>query len=520
MARATVAVVLHAHLPWVDPDDEDDTLESRWLLDALTDCYLPLLARCEALAADAIPVRFVCSLSPSLLAQLAHPTLPARYARHLDRLDAFLDDERRRLHGSALGPVVEWQRARLASARIAFFERHGGDLLGAWRRVAASGVLELWTTAASHAVLPLLTPGWARTQIELGQVIFRRHLGIEPAGFWLPECAYAPVLDEPLLDAGVRLVVLDTHGVTGATPRPVFGAHAPIATPAGLLAVARDADGSRQVWDAQTGFPGDPWYLDHHADVGWTRGQDAMPVPPGGAPIGIRYHRVTGGDGPKAPYEPEPAAARVAAHAATFVGRAAWRAAELAAQMDRPPLLVYAFDAELFGHWWAEGPSWLDAVMRALATHDGLEARTPSDDLLQHRVVQRATPAASTWGAGGHLSTWLSPTTAAGQAALAACAADVVQLVAGVSPSDPVAPAVAAAVGHVVQAQASDWPFMVTRDTSAPYGRRRLDVHLAAARRLVDAVRTGAPPERADLGDERSFPMLDLSDRWRTMLLS
>jgi 1,4-alpha-glucan branching enzyme len=524
MARATVAFVLHAHLPWVDPALEDDTLESRWLLDALTDCYLPLLDVLGGLAADRVPVRIVCSLSPTLLAGLAHPSLAARYARHLDRLDALLDAEAVRLRATALADAVSWQRARIARARAAYFERHRGDPIGALRAAAASRVVELWTTAATHAVLPLLSPGWVRTQIDVGLRTFRTHLEREPAGFWLPECAYDPRLDQPLLAAGVGRVVLDTHGLAGGTPPPVYGPHAPIATPSGLVAIARDALGSQQVWSAASGLPGDPWYLDHHADLGWTRSpeelRDFIPVPPGGAPVGIGYHRVTGGDGPKAPYEPERADERVRTHADAFVNRAAWRALELSAQMDRSPLLVYAFDAELFGHWWAEGPAWLDAVLRRLAGHVDLAARTPADDLALHPVIQRVAAVASTWGAGGHLETWLAPETAPLQAAIATRGDELTRLVADGPATAVATPAITAAAHHLLLAQASDWPFMITRDTSAPYARRRLDAHLAAVDRLHDAIRSGARPDRSDLPHDRSFPTLHCRDLSRTLLLS
>jgi len=523
MARATVAFVLHAHLPWVDPAREDDTLESRWLLDTLTDCYLPLLELLGGLASDGIPVRVACSVSPTLLAGLAHPSLAARYAGHLDRLDALLDAEEARLRGTALADAVSWQHARIARARAAYFERHRGDPIGALRAAAASGVVELWTTAATHAVLPLLSPGWVRTQIDVGLRTFRTHLEREPAGFWLPECAYDPRLDQALLAAGVGRVVLDTHGLGDGTP-PVYGPHAPIATPAGLVAIARDALGSQQVWSAASGLPGDPWYLDHHADLGWSRSPDELrdfiPVPPGGAPVGIRYHRVTGGDGAKAPYEPERAGERVRTHADAFVNRAAWRALELSADMDRPPLLVYAFDAELFGHWWAEGPAWLDAVLRRLAGHADLAARTPADDLGLHPVVQRVAAAASTWGAGGHLETWLAPETAPLQAAIATRADELTRLVAGAHATTVAGPALTAAAHHLLLAQASDWPFMITRGMSAPYARRRLDAHLAAVDRLHDAIRRGARPDRSDLPHDRSFPTLEYGGLSRTLLLS
>jgi 1,4-alpha-glucan branching enzyme len=281
-----------------------------------------------------------------------------------------------------------------------------------------------------------------------------------------------------------------------------------VATPGGLLAVARELEGSALVWSAEHGYPADQWYLDHHADVGWTESvvRRHFPLPAGGGPVGVRLHRVTGRDAGKAPYDPAAAEGRVAAHAAHFVEQAALRALDLGAAMDRPPLLVHAFDAELFGHWWAEGPAWLAAVLRLLASHPNLAARTPTDDVRLHPVVQRVQPAPSSWGAGGHHGVWLDTATAPAHLELARLG-DVLRRLA---PGRTESATWRAAARHLLLAQASDWTFMVTRGTSAPYGRRRLETHLGAAERLCDALRRGTAPEPADVGDERPFPALDL----------
>jgi 1,4-alpha-glucan branching enzyme len=511
---ATVAFVLHAHLPDTRAATAEDSIEARWLFEALTDTYVPLAALLDGLAADGVPAGLSLSLSPTLLAQLTDGATLARYERHLERLVALADAEIVRTLGDRfLAPLAQATRARLVATRERFFDRYGGDLVAVFAEHAAGGRLDLLTTSATHAVLPLHleSPAWARAQIDVGVAEHRRHFGRSPDGFWLPECAYDPRLDEPLRRAGIRHVVVDTHGLTLASPQAVYGPWAPVATPAGLIVVARDPETARQVWSAD-GFPGDPWYREYHRDLGYDLAPSALApflrLPPGGGPTGFKYFRVTGGSGAKAPYEPARAAERVRAHAETFADECRLRAAELARVMDRPPLFVCPYDAELFGHWWHEGMAWLDAVLRRLAADDLLCARPLGTDLRLHPIVQQATPAPSSWGAGGHLDVWLSGETAWAYPRLAALA-EQVALLHQATPPGPLPPALRSAIEHLMLAQASDWPFMISRRTAAPYGRTRLAGHLDACTRLCDALARGSTPPSGDLRPEALFPTLD-----------
>jgi len=469
------------------------------------------------LAADHVDAPFALSLSPTLVHQLGDPALARRYRAYLRGLLGLLDAEAARTRGSALAPVVAWQRRRIVGIERAYFETHGADLIASFRRFAAAGRIEPMTTGATHAVLPLLgaPSGWPRVHIRLGLDVQRRHVGGARAGFWLPECAYDPTLDAELAGAGVRWVVLDTHAFARAWPEAVWGPYAPLATPAGLIAFAREPDGSRAVWSADVGYPGDAWYLDHHRDVGTELRTEYLapflPVPAGGAPIGLRYHRVTSRDGDdKAPYDPERAAGIAEAHARDFVDALAVRAQAAATVMDRPPILVYAFDAELFGHWWFEGPVWLEHVLRRVAAHPTLAIRTPTQDLALHPVVQRARPAASSWGAGGHLEAWVHPETVRQQHRLAVLGERL--LAARSTLATPAARRVHEnAVRHLLAAQASDWTFMISRGTAAAYGRRRIEEHLHTAERLAAALQTDAGVRAIGAAPDRSLAPLD---RW------
>jgi 1,4-alpha-glucan branching enzyme len=125
----------------------------------------------------------------------------------------------------------------------------------------------------------------------------RRHFGKDPVGIWLPECGYFPGLDAVLAEQNIRYFFVDTHGVTDATPRPRYGVYAPIYTPSGPAAFARDPESSMQVWSAESGYPGDPDYREFYRDVGWDLDFDYVKdyVQPTGARknVGIKYFKIT-----------------------------------------------------------------------------------------------------------------------------------------------------------------------------------------------------------------------------------
>jgi len=519
MARGSIALVLHAHLPFVRHPESTTSLEERWLFEAITETYLPLLDVLEALEHDRLDVRLTVSISPTLLAMLTDRLLRARYLVHLDALVQLSEREERRTR-----PEPRWHRCaqlylrRLTRARSRLLDHWHQDVTGAFRAFQERGRVELFTTAATHAVLPLLatTPEWVRAQIAIGMAEYRRYFGRPSAGFWLPECAFDPELDAELARGGARWVVVDTHGLTHGAPQPVYGAYAPVVTPAGVAAFARDPDSATQVWSAEAGYPADPWYRDFHRDIGFDLPAAALhPLVSEWhrSPTGLKYHRITGDTPHKEAYDPERAAERVAAHAAHFVEARRAQVDWLCRTMDRPPVVVCPYDAELFGHLWYEGVDWLEAVLRRLAVTPDLEATTLSADLDRHPVLQRAMPAASTWGARGHHAVWLTPENEWIYPHLHATAERLARLCrTSRNPLGPVARALCQAVREILLAQASDWAFMMARQTGAEYATRRTVDHLRSCQRLCDAVEGGMIDESALAAlEERDalFPALD-----------
>ena len=486
-----VAIVLHAHLPYVRHPEHPRSLEERWLHEALWECYLPLLDVLDRLVRDAIDFALTISISPPLAAMLKDELLCSRFEKHLARLEALVAREHDRLAGDrALAPVVALYQDRLARCRARWDTIHG-DVVGALVAHADAGRVELWTTSASHAYLPgLKSPDAVRAQLRLGLRAFEALAGRRAAGLWLPECAYDPRFDADLAQAGVPVTVLDAHGLELARPRPPLGVRAPILGPSGVAFFGRDPEASRDVWSRREGYPGDPWYREFYRDIGFDLPVEDLDgeVGPFGARVmtGLKYHRITGGTGEKAPYDRAAALDRVREHAADFTRR---RAAALAASAPaHAPIVVAPYDAELFGHWWFEGPEFLEAVLRELDPAKGGEIRavTIGAYLARHPDSFVAEPASSSWGEGGFGEVWAGPAVAALWRHVHHAERQVIAAL-GRSRRATGLPgrALDQAIREVLLLQASDWAFMRSRGEMVEYAERRVRAHVARASRLA-----------------------------------
>ena len=416
MSRATLAFLLHTHMPYVEgfgtwPFGEE------WLWEAVATSYLPLLD-----LLDEHPGKLTVSLTPVLADQLE--SRPA-----MERCLAFLREVRPASHALDLDAEsdpgvrqeLERSQARYAAAADALERR--GDLVGAFAPHAA------WTSSATHAVLPLLaTDEGVRLQVREGVASHQRRFGGWGGGFWLPECAHAPWLHHLLEEAGVHATCVDWTDL---------GVRAPVRTPEGPLLVPIDREVIELVWRSD-GYPSRPAYQDTRR-------------------LTERRHRAwaIGGD----PYDPAAAAAQARADAREFVGFVS----------RREELCVCAVDTELLGHWWTEGVDWLRCVLEEAAAQ-GLHI-APLDAALEE-VDAEAAPATvpvTTWGEGRDLSTWSGPR--AGGLAWRQRAAELRVLRPGSSPR---------ALRELLALQSSDWAFLISNGTAGPYPLERFEGHEAA----------------------------------------
>jgi len=514
------ALVLHAHLPFVRHPEHARFLEESWLFEAITETYLPLLEMLGEWRRDRLPARFTLSLSPTLGAMWRDPLLCDRYERYLDGRLELAEKEVCRTHwDAALRPLAERNHRQFLQLRKAWLA-WGRDLVGAFGQFQESGQVELITSAATHALLPLIAehPPSLRAQALAARDQYRAWVGREPGGFWLPECAYSPAVEPALRAAKLRWFVLDTHGLLRGNPCPRYGPYAPVITPAGLAAFARDPESAKQVWSRHEGYPGDPFYRDFYRDVGFDLDfeyvRPYLPSPDHRGFTGIKYYRITGPAGDKAPYDQDRALARAAEHARHFLAARLEQVARVAGEMDRPPLLVAPYDAELFGHWWHEGLAFLDVFVRqAVGQGAPLTFLTPSDYLRRHPANQFAAPSPSSWGEGGYLQVWLNERNAWILPHLRAAQDRMSELARRFPQPDALAARALRQAGReLLLAQASDWPFMLHTNSDPGYARRRASGHLERFTALYGQLLAGQVNEpwlRQVEQQDNPFPALD-----------
>lgn len=497
-----LALVLHAHLPFVRHPEHPYHLEENWLYEAITATYLPLIELLRGV--DDQKARLTLSLSPPLCSMLADPLLKSRYRASLERLVRLGDEEVARSDGgSAQRELSRYYLDRFTRLR-ALYEELSGDLLGAFAALQERGILDVITTCATHGYLPVIRePAARRAQIAVAVRAYRGWFGRYPRGLWLPECGYVDGVDQILADYDLRYFFMDAHGLTYARPRPPLGLHAPIFTPTGVAAFARDLESSRQVWSATEGYPADGVYRDFYRDIGFDRPLPVIApyIHPDGIRVhtGYKYHRITGPRvdlSQKELYDPAAASARAREHARDFVDKRRKQLAWLSQRMDRRPILVSPYDAELFGHWWFEGPAFLRAVLDELCLPESaIKLNTASGYLGDYPVNAVCEPAPSSWGEGGYSAVWLDSANDWIYRHVHRAEVQLRELaIQHTSPKldEALQRALNQMARELLLAQSSDWAFIMKTGTAVPYAESRVKSHLGRFFTLLRQVQANA----------------------------
>ncbi len=495
-AKGYLALVLHAHLPFVRHPESSYMMEENWLFEAITETYLPLLKILNNCHEDGIPVRMTLSLTPTLCSMLSDDLLKERYYRHLTRsIELSAKESDRTLHKKAYRPLAEMYLEKFTGCRD-FFEYHlKGDLIQGFKRLQETGIVEIITCAATHGFLPAMqqNPNAVYAQIETAVRSYGKYFGRPPRGIWLPECGYYPGLEILLDKAGLRYFFTENHGLLMADPPPKFGVYAPVVCrDAPVTAFARDAESSRAVWSAQEGYPGHPSYRDFYRDIGFDLDIDYIKpyIDPIGIRIntGIKYYRITGKGKPKKPYERESALRTAIEHAGNFMFNREKQVHYLASIMDRAPLIIAPYDAELFGHWWYEGPEWLNYLIRKIAFEQSTIALiTPSDYLTLYPENQICEPSFSSWGEGGYSEVWVHESNNWIYRHLHHMEERMVECAFTRPSAEGLALRTLNQMAReLLLAESSDWAFIMKTGTMVNYAVRRTREHIANFLRLHD----------------------------------
>jgi 1,4-alpha-glucan branching enzyme len=424
----TATIVLHTHLPYCRlagrwPHGEE------WLHEALLECYLPLLGAFRRLAADVHgSLGVTINITPILAEQLRDPVVLAHFREYLDgRIERARNDAGRFAGDPLPGKTARFHLQRYSETRRLFEDDLGGDILGSFADLEASGHLEIATSAATHAYLPLLEDEDAvRFQVMTGIESHLRNFGRRPRSFWLPECAYRPGMERVLEEAGIEVFFVETHLVTGGRargkalggmvgPYPALEREEPETRAAeqhgttfrpyrvgssNVAVLARNEQTGLQVWSAAHGYPGDAAYREFH------KKDDVS---------GLHYWRVTSrelGLGEKAEYDAAAAAGVAAVQASHFRDLLKRELFLFEHGAGEPGNLVAAYDTELFGHWWLEGVSWLEHVIRLLANDVDVTLASAAEVVRNHPPDASIELPEGSWGAGGDHRTWMNDETA------------------------------------------------------------------------------------------------------------
>ena len=489
--------VLHAHIPYARmhgrwPHGEE------WVLEAAAETYLPLLSALHDLADEGVPYRITITLTPVLQEQLTDPYM-------IEQLRAYVADLRDRARSdierfARAGETHRERVARYYAEHHAWLlnqldARFGGDIIGAFRALQERGFIDVGTSAATHGYLPLFERDSSiAAQVRQGVRTYRRNFGRTPRSFWLPECAYRPaetdgsgVMRPPLetfmADEGVRVFFVDTHSIekgqaSDGAATSAFRAYRAGATD--VAVIGRNHDAFMQVW-WQYGYPGDFAYREFHS-------KDEV--------SGLRYWRVTGADVPladKAYYDPEPAFERTKEHARHFVTVIEEQLAGYRAASGQPGMMAAVYDAELFGHWWWEGVTWLTEVLRRMASHESIALTDAASYVDAHSPTASIEMPRGSWGIDGNDSTWMNEKTAWMWPVINGAqrrAEEIVEKQGGATGA--VLACVEQLLRELLLLESSDWPYLITTGEAADYAEQRFHEHAERFDALASMIEAGA----------------------------
>ncbi len=489
MVNNRLSLVLHAHLPFVRHVEYPRFLEEDWLFESMAETYLPMLRMLKKLRAEGLKYRLTFSLSPSLCAMLADAALQERFIQYLELHKELGEKEINRCEAEQ-PQCVELARMyyeRTMQNLSDFCDTYRNNILEGFRDLETSGHLDLITTAATHAYLPLYReyPTAIKAQIEVAMQSHVRYFKKQPKGFWLPECGYFPGLEEYLKKQEIEWFQVASHSMLLSEKRIFGGDYEPVECPDGVAAFPRDYNLTSLVWSASDGYPCDGDYREFYRDIGYDLPMEYIRPyihePEVRVFTGYKYWAVTGPTNDKKLYDPQKAAIKVAEHADNFIYKVQMKGKSICNSLEgQDPFYTLGFDAELFGHWWFEGIDWLEAVIRRASKEHDVQLTTPSDYLATNPTLQVAQPGFSSWGQGGYSSVWLDGS----NAWIYRHIHKAIERMEELSVRFPEQQSLKQrflnqASREVLLSMASDWPFILHNKTSVGYADKRLRDHLS-----------------------------------------
>jgi 1,4-alpha-glucan branching enzyme len=530
-ALGSFTFILHSHLPYVLshgkwPHGTD------WACEAAAETYIPLLNVFNRLVNEGIIPRVTIGLTPVLCEMLADTSFVDEFQSYMQvKIDAAKENAREFAEQGMDGfrdLALFWENWYTGIARD-YDQKYNRDIVSSFRALQDQGHIEIITCAATHGYLPLLgTDESVQAQVKHGVDAYKKHFGRQPRGIWLPECAYRPryewrppagldeTSDTPVLrkgveeflsENGIEYFIVDAHLLSGGKAIGVYAerfgalqsaldnfndqyqvpeeseertpyqaylvASAPDKAPIAFF--TRHEKTALQVWSGEHGYPGDGYYLDFHKKH---------------FPGGHRLWRVTSPKSDlaqKLPYEPARIAEISEAQATHFVELVKESLRGYQDDSGQAGIVCAPYDAELFGHWWFEGPNWLYRVLKKLWQDPEINLTSGGRHLdAQPPTTVVALPEGS-WGEGGFHYIWLNENTAWTWREIYPCEKTMVRLASeyGETDNPKLREIVEQCAREILLMESSDWQFLISTVSARDYAELRCAGHVNVFQRLA-----------------------------------
>lgn len=495
-SKGLLSFVLHAHLPFVRHPEYEKFLEEKWLFEAISETYLPMLRSFRALEEKGVDFKLTISFSPTLTEMLIDPFLQDRYLDHLDSMLELAEKEvvRTRPNPEEHKMAVMYQKL-YAENYSDFKDLYEKDITKGFKHFFNSGNLLLITSAATHAFLPNFSeyPEVIRAQIVTAVDSFRRVFSKKPEGIWLPECGYFPGLEAYLKEVGIKFYISSAHGVMYSDTIPEKGVFAPVECKNGVAVFPREKESCKDIWSPINGYPGDSVYREFYRDIGFDLPIDYIRdfIQPDDVRVntGFKYYAITGSE-EKQFYNPEKAQTKVCEHVDNFIYHREKMIKQVAKVFDdRPVMFICPYDAELFGHWWFEGPNFIEKLLKKVDTHSEISSCTPLEYLEVYPENQVIEPKFSSWGESGYGQVWLDGANDWIYRHLFKGIEKMIELTERYPDATGLKRrALNQAAREILLSQASDWPLIMKSGTTVPYATKRVKTHILNFHKIYDSL--------------------------------
>jgi 1,4-alpha-glucan branching enzyme len=506
-------LVLHGHIPWCKKSGVWPAGEE-WLLEAMLETYIPMLNILRELKQKGIKTGITINITPILAEQLADDYMKQRFTEYMEGLISRAKNDIKRFEGNmARKEIAEFHLHNFESILNSYYHNYYNDILGTFKWFQEQRMIELITCAATHAFLPLIeSDSGLFSQIQTAVDTHKKYFNREPKGIWLPECAYRPEqhkdgkiresIDYWLKNSGIEYFFVDSHGILTAEileQKNKIGLNTNIgyALKTGVNVLGRNKNTSRQVWDAQIGYPGDQYYREFHKKDNES---------------GLHYWRITGKtitQAQKELYNITMAQERAKEHAQHFITVLTNELEDFKHQFNTKGIIVAPYDFELYGHWWMEGIEWLKNVFELSQNHEKVEIITISEYISKYKeqfsIIKMSE---SSWGEGGHFQVWKNPEHGWIWPYINGSIKEFENVIKS-EPNDWEKRVLKQIARELLLMEGSDWPFLLYTKQAKEYANQRFHHHHQRFNKLIWGAKDFNDKKRISLRELEEIESID-----------